>query len=387
MKAGARAMPTPADLAGPPPRSRPGAGLALVLAACLWLASCASPPAPPPPPPEPAAAPAAAPAKAAVPLPSAAEDRSGPGAAGRVAGRNGRWLVYLPEPGDHLAGIAKRFLGSEALAWRIADAQGQGWQLQPRTPVVVPLTPPDPMGITHEGVQTVPILCYHRFGAGNNKMIVSAAQFEAQLEWLARNHYRVLRLDELLGFLAAREPLPQRSVVITIDDGYETVHRHAFPLLKKYGMPATLFVYSDFIGARDGLSWAQLQEMADSGLVDLQAHSKTHRNLIERGPAENDAVYRANLDAEVRTPKAVLERRLASHGVRVHHFAFPFGDANEWVLEALQRHDYDLAVTVNPGGNPFFAHPLMLRRTMIFGDHDLEDFKARLQIRRGWSRP
>ena len=83
-------------------------------------------------------------------------------------------------------------------------------------------------------------------------MMVSAPQFEAQLDWLARNNYQVLRLADVAGFLAGKKALPQRSVVITIDDGYETVYRHAFPLLKKYGFPATLFVYTDFIGSRDG---------------------------------------------------------------------------------------------------------------------------------------
>jgi hypothetical protein len=63
------------------------------------------------------------------------------------------------------------------------------------------------------------------------------------------------------------------------------------------------------------------------------------------------------------------------------------GDANDQVLDVLSRQQYQLAVTVNPGGNPFFAQPLMLRRTMIFGDHDLEAFKAKLQISRAVSVP
>ena len=84
----------------------------------------------------------------------------------------------------------------------------------------------------------------------------------------------------------------------------------------------------------------------------------------------------------MRQPRATLERRLAAVGVKVHHFAYPFGDANEVVLDAMQRLNYDLGVTVIPGGNAFFAHPLMLRRTMIYGDHTIDDFKAKLQVRR-----
>ena len=151
-----------------------------------------------------------------------------------------------------------------------------------------------------------------------------------------------------------------------------------------YGFPATLFVYTDFIGAGDALSWPQLQELATSGLVDVQAHSKIHRNLIERAAGETDDQYRQGIETEARAPRELLERRLS---VQVRHYAYPYGDVNEAVLDALTRQQYQLAVTVNPGGNAFFAQPLMLRRTMIFGDHDLEAFKARLQIGRVPSAP
>ena len=356
-----------------PKRALIGWGLALVLAAC------GTPPPAPPAPERPAAV--------RVPAPRAPPPDAIPGARGGVAGRNERVLIYLPEAGDNLPAVATRFLGRADRAWQLAEANDQRWQIAPGTPWIVPLVPGNPLGVAADGYQTVPVLCYHRFGNGQSKMIIAAAQFEAQLDWLASNRYTVLRLQDLVGFLAGREALPQRSVVITIDDGYESVHRYAYPALKKRGFQATLFVYTDFIGARDGLSWAQLQEMAESGVIDIQAHSKSHRNLIERGGAENDTIYRQNMDIEMRQPRAVLERRLAAAGVKVKHFAFPFGDANDVVLNALLGQDYELAATVTPGGNAFFAHPLMLRRTMIFGDHSLEDFKARLQIRKGFAGP
>jgi peptidoglycan/xylan/chitin deacetylase (PgdA/CDA1 family) len=359
---------------------------ATCLALCLtWLVGCGSTP----------STPTATPVPPAVVTAPVIDTEQAPGARGTVAGRGERLLVYLPAAGDTLAGIATRFLGQADRGWHISDANRRSgalapWQPIAGAPVIVPLpghAPAGPTGVDAEAYQTVPILCYHRFGTGASKMIVSPAQFEAQLEWLARHQFHVLRLSELAGFLAAREPLPQRSVVITIDDGYESVHRHAFPLLKKYGFAATLFMYTDFVNVGEGLSWAQLQEMATSGLIDIQAHSKTHRNLIERTTGETDTTYRQAVDNELRLPRQVLERKLATLGVRVRHFAYPFGDANELVLEGMQRHRYELGLTVNPGGNAFFAHPLMLQRTMIFGDHDLDDFRARVQVRKNSQRP
>ncbi|MDL2336202.1 MAG: polysaccharide deacetylase family protein [Pseudomonadota bacterium] len=324
----------------------------------MLLASCASAPAP-----TTAAAPSVAPARVAK---------------GEVLGRSDRFLIYQPSADDTLATIAAQFLGETDRDWVIGDFNGLSKPIAGQ-PLVVPLKPINPMGVQGDRYQTVPILCYHRFGGASSKMSVSPANFAAQLDWLARNDYRVIRLSQLAGFLQGREALPKRAVVITMDDGYESVHRHALPVLRKYGFPATLFTYTDFIGAGDALSWGQLAELKSSGLVDIQAHSKTHRNLIERVAGETDEKYRQSLDTEMRAPRELLERRLA---IQVSQFAFPYGDANEAVLEALTRQQYQLAVTVYPGGNAFFAMPLMLRRTMIFGDADLEAFKAKLQISR-----
>ena len=321
------------------------------------------------------------------PAPTATEPSSTgghPQAQGRVLARGERQLVYRPATGDTFEGMATRFLGSPELAWMLSDAAGLV-QPMPERPLVVPLRPINPLGVGPDGVQTVPILCYHRLGGGSSKMVVSPANFEAQMNWLVRNGYRVIRLADLPPFLAGERPLPQRSVVITFDDGYESVHRHAWPVLKRLGLPATVFVYTDFLGGGDALTWPQLQEMQSSGLIDVQSHSKSHRNLIERRPGETDERYRSAIDAELRVPREMLERRVA--GAKVQHLAYPFGDANDVVLDTAARQGVVLAATVVPGGNGFYAPPLLLRRTMIFGDMTLDAFRARLQVSRPLSSP
>ncbi len=337
------------------------------------ISACATP-APPP-------SPSTPPPEVAAPAP--ATSTTPPAAAGRVLGRSERFVIYQPAAGDTLRSISARFLGTESRDWMVADFNGIA-QAEVDRPLVVPLKPINPLGVYADQYQTVPILCYHRFGSGNSngggKMTVSAANFAAQLDWLARNDYHVIGLAQLVGFLEGRQAVPRRSVVITIDDGYESVHRVALPLLRKHGFAATLFVYTDFIGSPDALSWAQLQDLVGSGLVDVQAHSKTHRNLIEREAGEPDERYRQWLDIEVRTPRELLERKLP---VQVRHYAFPYGDANQTLLDLLARQRYQLGLTVNPGGNGFFAQPLMLRRTMVFGDQDLSVFKLKLQTARG----
>ncbi len=351
-------------------------GLALVLAALL-VAACGTQPRPPTPA---VAAPAAA---ASAAWPEAARATPREGASGRVAGAVEEVLVFLPAPGDRFDAIAERFLTDRTLGWHVAQANPGTTAPATGQPLRVPLRAPAAHGVSAAGVQTITVLCYHRFGPGaepgRSRMLMPAAQFEAQLEYLLREGWTVLRLADLQAFIEGRRALPPKSVLITVDDGWESFHRHAFPLLQRHGLPATLFVTTDIVGTRDGLSWAQLRELARSGLVEIQAHGKSHRNLTQPLPGESEAAWRRALREELLQPPVLLQRQLGADAAPVWHLAYPYGATNDAVLQALPGTPYKLAFTVRPGGNPFYAAPWQLRRTMIFGDHSLEDFAARLR--------
>lgn len=286
------------------------------------------------------------------------------------------FVILVAQKDDELAELARHYYGDSDKAWVIAQFN-QITTLRPGDIIVVPRKPPSPLGVRRSGYQTIPILCYHRIGAGRGKLIVSGSAFESQMSFLARNGYRVISLARLAGFLRGEDPLPANSVVITIDDGYRATYETAYPVLKKYGFPATVFLYTDFVGAADALTWAQLNEMKGSGLIDVQPHSKTHGNLAVRLPRENDAKYRERLQLEIAAPSEAIHARLATP---VTTYALPYGDTNDVVTDQLKRSGIGLAVTVTPGGNGFFAHPYMLRRTMVFGDDDMNEFKAKLSV-------
>ncbi|HNB45758.1 MAG TPA: polysaccharide deacetylase family protein, partial [Burkholderiaceae bacterium] len=301
-------------------------------------------------------------------------------AAERLLAEDERLRLVLPGPGATFADLARRWLGDPTRGWEIAALNGLA---APRAgePLLLPRRALDPLGLVGDRLQTVTVLCYHRIGSGLGRMGVTPEQFAQQMEWLSANGYHIVRLSDLADQLDGRRALPPNSLVITFDDGYESVHRHAYPVLRRLGLPATLFLYTDFVGGGgDALSWPQVREMAASGLIDFQAHSRTHANLAQRRAGESDAAYRQRLDEEVSGSREAIQRRL--DGAPVQHFAYPFGDSNDAVREALRRRHYELGLTVQPGGNPAYAPPLLLRRTMIFGSHDLEAFKARLQVQR-----
>ena len=293
---------------------------------------------------------------------------------GPVLARDRDFVIVRAQKGDNLQSLAQDYLGDKQKAWWIAEFNGTD-QVRPGEDVVIPARPPNPLGVYANGLQTIPVLCYHRFGNNRGKLTVTPAAFEAQMEYLARNGYQVVPMSRLTGFLEGTEPLPRKAVVITIDDGYRSTFEIAYPILKKYGLPATVYLYTDFVGAADAMTWAQMQDMLRSGLIEIQPHSKTHSNLTFRLAGESDAKYRERIRREVEVPIGAIQERLAS---ATTSYAYPYGDVNEIVTDQLAHNGVRLGVTVTPGGNPFYSSPLMLRRTMVFGNEDLEAFKSKL---------
>ena len=326
----------------------------LVGAALLALvASCATPP--PPPPEQPP------------PVPPAVDP-------GPVVGRDNDYVIVSARSGETMASLAERYLGDAGKAWWIAQFNGITTVRAGQT-IVIPLRIRNAIGVYANGYQTIPILCYHRFGVRETKLNVAPAAFEAQMDYLARNGYTVIPLKRLARFLEGKEPLPAKTVAITIDDGYRSTYEIAYPILRKYGFQATVFLYTDFVGASDAMTWAQMKEMMGSGLIEIQPHSKSHANLALRLPGETEAKYKDRIKREVDVPVSVLRERL---GDRSFTYAYPYGDVNEWVVDLLAKQNVSQGVTVTPGGNGFFAYPYMLRRSMVFGNEDLEAFKAKL---------
>jgi peptidoglycan/xylan/chitin deacetylase (PgdA/CDA1 family) len=291
-----------------------------------------------------------------------------------VIARDRDFVVVIVQPGEDLARIAERWLGDRSRRGAIA-AFNRIDEARAGQIVAVPLKPLAPIGVDAAGVQAVTILSYHRFGPRANTLTVTPQAFEAQMAYLAKAGYAVVPLARLAGFLEGRESLPPKAVVITIDDGYRSMYDVAFPILRKHRFPATVFLYSDFVGVPDALTWAQMRELIASGLVEVQPHSKTHTNLTVRQKDESEARYRERTRREVDGPVDAIRTQL---GLATHAFAFPYGDVNDAVMSELRAKGIKLGVTVTPGGNAFYAPPYMLRRTMIFGGDDLDDFRAKL---------
>lgn len=215
------------------------------------------------------------------------------------------------------------------------------------------------------------ILMYHMISEprveGECKYACPPPRFSAHIQYLWRKGYNLIGMDAVQRHLDGKEVLPPNSVALTLDDGYRDNYENAFPVIRQWKVPATIFLATEFVGGtnewmeargmprREMLTWGQVQEMRTRG-VDFGAHTVTHCRLDEL--SDEEAMR------EIGDSKKVLEARL---GVDVGCFAYPYGRFSESTLGAVRRAGFRLACSTRSGFNRSDTEPLLLRRIEVFG--------------------
>lgn len=232
------------------------------------------------------------------------------------------------------------------------------------------------------------VLMYHMVkdpvrGARFNGLRVAPKMFERQLHWLKRNGWQTYTLSELIE---TGNNLPEKSVVLTFDDGFEDNFLNAFPLLKKYEFKATIYLVVDRhdrdwsvnkkkhhndgeLRAETKLKDDQIREMVASGLIEIGGHTVTHANFLKLSDNEKKQ--------ELEQSKNVLE---SSFGVDVKSFAYPFGLYQRGDIHLVSRSGYTSAVTTESGIDSFpFSDRYQLKRIKISGKDNFLAFMLRIR--------
>ena len=185
------------------------------------------------------------------------------------------------------------------------------------------------------------ILLYHRFRPSfTNFTTVTNEHFENQIVWLKEHGFNFVKLSVIVDAIREGRQPPTKSVAITVDDGHFTQYEYMYPILRKYQVPATLFIYTDAISSKpmpNAISWDQLKEMEASGLIDIQAHSLSHPDFEQKRKSLSRDEFNAFAMTQLTKSRDILEDRL---GHKISYFAWPYGSFDRALEKLAEQAGY-----------------------------------------------
>lgn len=225
----------------------------------------------------------------------------------------------------------------------------------------------------------IPIILYHNLNPTvPGSMTITPQKFEANLKRLKDNGFTFIPLKEAVEYLQGkRDTLPSKPVVLTADDGWESVYIYMYPIIKKLNIPITLFIYPGSISSgKHFLSWDQLHELKNTGLFDIQGHTYTHPNFKIAKRNMSPAAYAQFVQKELFTSKKILENKM---GIKVTLLAWPFGIYNNYLENAAAKAGYVMAFTIGYRTANRSFKPMEQPRFMIVDKLDDQTFKIILK--------
>ena len=224
------------------------------------------------------------------------------------------------------------------------------------------------------------ILLYHHVGNETpDSTSVSTQLFTQHINYLKRNRMHVISLSALLRTLKAGEELPEHTVVITFDDAYHSLQQHALPLLKKEGLPFSIFVNPGTIDKKYGgyMNWQSLRETLAYG-GEVLNHGTTHAHMVRKLPSESDHQWQTRITHEIEYAQKRLEQEI---GTSERIFSYPYGEFNFALQDIIRKLGYT-AVGQQSGAVDAYSNPTALPRFPIMGSYaETEPFTLRLNSR------
>jgi biofilm PGA synthesis lipoprotein PgaB len=233
----------------------------------------------------------------------------------------------------------------------------------------------------------------------------STANFAAYLRWIHENGYNPISVDDVLAARAGTQPLPERAVMLTFDDGYESFYSRAFPLLKAYGYPGVLALVGSWLEVPAGqtvpwgddglprenfLTWDQIREVANSGLVEIASHSyDLHHGILgnpqgneqpalatrsydpKTGKYENAEAYRKRVRKDLATNSKLIERET---GKRPRVMVWPYGAYNGAAIDIAREVGMPIAMTLDTAVNRPSGDLSVIGRLLLMQDPPLDSF-------------
>ena len=197
----------------------------------------------------------------------------------------------------------------------------------------------------------LPLLIYHGFSTplpeGDvYKLMCTKDNFEGQITTLKDAGFTFITLEDLYKYKKGYIGLPEKTVAITMDDGWLGNYTEAYDLLKKYNIPATIFIVENLVGTEGYFNWEQAKEMYDSGLVKIHVHGRKH--ISATGYSKEKLIEDYNHTHEL------IEEKLGTKVKKI--MAYPAGDSSQDTIKWLKEAGFEIQVqtkygTVNKSSN------------------------------------
>lgn len=232
---------------------------------------------------------------------------------------------------------------------------------------VKPSVPKDTKAVDPRFQLKIPVLMYHfvRTDPSKDDMIVQTKDFEAQMNYLKTNGFSTLSMDKLYSALTTGKNIPNKPVVITIDDGYTDTFTDAYPIIKKHGFNATVFMISNRLDVDPRYMKSENIKELEANGISIEDHTANHEKLTT-------LTYDASV-ATLNKSKAKLEPLLNK---KLLYFTYPFGSTNEASIKAVKDTGFKMAFTTKPGYANLGNGILTVNRFQIFQNMTFEKFKT-----------
>lgn len=250
----------------------------------------------------------------------------------------------------------------------------------PATVVEAAIDPEIPALKVNKAAQ-IAILCYHDFVTNRaaTQMRIGVDHFRKQMQAIKDARLPVITLSDFVKWRHGEKDIPDSSLMITIDDGYNSIYLEAYPILKEYGFPFTVFLYQQYVnGGGRALTTAMVQEMLANG-CELGSHSVSHPLNIARVGSRTPEEYETFLVRELQQSKLFLEDLFMRP---VPTYAHPGGTYTQHILELGSSFGYEFMFSVNPAKVTWESAPGTIPRYVVLGnDANDRNFHAALSFR------
>jgi peptidoglycan/xylan/chitin deacetylase (PgdA/CDA1 family) len=227
-----------------------------------------------------------------------------------------------------------------------------------------------PAEVKDDGVR-VSILGYHDFAEtqAETAMRIRTSKFRKQMEVIRQLGITVISLDDFIAWKSGEKSLPEKCVMLTLDDGWKSVYTDAYPILKEFGYPFTLYLYKNYVdGGGKALTTPMIKEMMSNGAT-IGSHSVSHPYpaTVKGHRKKGEKAYEVYLRTEMGESKRFLESKF---GTKATTYAFPGGFFTEEMLILGEELGYTHLFTVQPGKVKREMPDNTLPRYMILGNYD-----------------